>query len=501
MADRGMTDAEMAALETSHAGSRGLTDDEMLRLEASHHAGMANYDPMQSLADMGNAAAQGATFGHYPQIRGAIEAGDVSGPTYEKAKAGVRDLLAQGRARNAPLAFTGQVAGSSALPFAAGLTLPKVAGPLYTAIAAALQGAAQNPGGDVDEPGAIEKRGKQALAGGIFGAILGKLQGWSGPAGERQAVSALGPSKRDILIMRQKGTLQDNGREILDQGVIGNLPRGKEVMLDRAREAAREMGQRKSDVIKVLDDEAGSLGHIDTKDIADGVVSDVSKNTNLPGGPEFNQRAQDFADSIGRNSANGNRLSLADADALKTATGKDIGWLKTQPNRDTASEALFKSLYARLNAAIDSKANWLTKNTILANPNLDGELQATKRGYGAMTESSRILDSRISAEEANRVISPSDYGMGAVGAVASAASGTGAGTSAVTGFGLGALNKIVRTYGNQFNAKQLDNASKVLNYSPLFNAITGIPEGIYGTYNRSLDPKMSSWGLMRTTRD
>jgi hypothetical protein len=486
----------------------GLTAEERAELDslnaiASPSAPLGQYSQMQSLSDALRAGAQGLTFGHLPQVQGAIESGHLSGPKYEEAKKGVRKDLAAGYERNAPLSAVGQLVGSAApLVATSALGAPMAAGALRSAILAALQGGLQNPGGDVDEPGALKKRGYQAAASGALAGLLGKLQTWSGPAAERQAFDALGPSKRDIMLARQKGNLQNIGRTVLDEGVIDNIPVSKEVLYERAGDAADLAGSRKSDIIKDLGARSGPAGMINLDDIKSRLKALLQINANHPEAAARAQRAEQFADGIGGGSAANGKLSFVDADNLRIDTGKFIGWQKINPNTINPESQIFnKGLYRVLTDVVDETGLSITGPGGLNLPALKTELDATKKAYGNLSDAKRILDNRVAREEAGRVISPSDYGVGLAAGIGSAAAGVTPGMAVARGFALGAINKTLRTYGGQFTAKQLDNMSRVLNYSPLYNSLTGVPAGIYGTYNRSNAPSMSAWGLLKSTRE
>jgi hypothetical protein len=475
--------------------------DAMDRADDENDAPLPVYAPMQALEDTARAAGQGLTLGHLPQVQAALESGHVSGPEYEAAKTASRAALAQAHRRNPQLTFAGEALSSALpLPGAAMATGAKVGGAVRSALVNAILGAAQNPGGDIDEPGALKKRLWGAGIGGTVGALLGKLQTASGPAAEREAFRALGPTKRDVVTARRKGNINSIGRTLLDEGVIGNVPRSKETLYQRALEAADDLGSQKSEVINILDEEAGPMGFLGKEDIGNTVKNSVALNEQHPLAAARAERAERFASGIARNSPDGPFISLREADKLKTDTGKMINW-KKPPVDFTEKEKLNAALYHALNEGVDAKADFIVDKTVLANPYLKGELQRTKIGYGNVDTSKRILNDRIAAEEARRAISPSDYGVGLSGIMASLVGGAEAGPAVAIGVGLGITNKLSRMYGRQLTAKQLDNISRVLNYSPIYEGMMSAPEGIYGTYNRSQSPQMSSWGLLRTTKE
>lgn len=476
---------------------------------------LPKYDPMQSLGDALHGVGQGATFGHLPQVAGAASV--LSGTnSYDAGKLKMRAEIDAARARNPSLVFGGEVAGSAAVP---GKLLGEGAGLVRGALTGAGTAALQNPGNDLDWQN-LKDRLKNMIPGALLGGTMGKLADSGAGMAERRAFKALGPAKRDVELARQKGTLQSTGRELLDTGVIGNIPPSRDTMLKRVEAQKGKAGAAKSAVIDELEQleqeyiakfghhpkeaaqtpglvptgglpgdvvavsanpavpSSGARGGVDLDAIRGHLKQELALNPNLPEAAKREKHVQEFTDNI----AQGKKmLPVKEADQLKTDTGKHVNWMRknsmaVEPER----QEFHKELYRALNQSVDDAASVLAEQF---NPELLPKLDKAKKTYGAMATSEGILDKRIAGDTANRIISPTDYGMGMAAGLGGSAHG-GAIEGAAAAAAATGINHFLRKYGNQISAKQLDNLSKALNKSGFFNSVVGAGAGALGAAER-----------------
>lgn len=469
----------------------------------------AEYSQMQSLEDMLRGLGQGATFGHLPQVTGALSSGAVSGPEYEAAKLKSRAALNEARKRNAPLVFGGELAGGIAVPLG---TLSGEAGALRSALTGAGVAAAQNPGGDIDTAN-LKLRALNALIGGTVGGAAGALSSNAGTMAEQRAFKALGPSKRDVKIARQRGNLESTGRSLLDDAIIGKRPVSRDTLLDRVEAAKQAAGQTKGNIIDELSQleqqyiakfghhpkqspglvptgragevmpsypnpvvaAPGAHGGIDLDAIRESVKKELSLNPNLPKAPSRGKHLEEFTAGIAQGKKS---LPVKEADKLKTDTGVYVNWMRQNSmGTEPESQAFHKELYNALNKGVDDAAEVLAREY---KPELLEGLSKSKKTYGNMSTAEQVLDNRISGDFANRMVSPSDYGVGAAVAGSNHARGNNVAKSAMLGATAAGINQFLRTYGNQLSAKQLDNLSRLLQnnkFNFAFKAATTLAPG------------------------
>lgn len=518
-------------------------------------APLPKYAPMQALEDTVRAVGQGVTMGHLPQIQGAIESGAVSGPEYEAAKAGVRTKLAEGSRRNPPLAFAGEMAGSvgagaaggaaatmallrgiSLLPAAQrapyiaaimyGKTLPKAA---IEFAPGAVAGLAQNPGGDIDEPGAMRRRAANAAGGGLLSTLLGGVRSWSGGAAERQASIVAGLPKSEIKMGYKAGKPATIGRTMLDEEIIGKLiPRSKETLYRRADEAANRAGADKQEVIDIIEQElrdppivrapspqpgspdfsVGSIpvetppaDIIDTRIIEKKIRDALKFNPSHPRSEGLENNLDNFLANLHRNLPGQPYTSIGAADKLKVYTGGRINWKK--PRVDfSPEEKMDAALYSSLNDTIDETVDFVTTKSGIANPFLAGKLQNAKKRYGSLDTARKSLLDRIAADEARKsnlmpVVGPMEYGFGGLGFAGAMMNQSSTPETIAATLGSMIAARGARKYGRQVLARQLDNTSRALNYVPIYEAMTALPPSGLGAYDRSQSP----WMNLRTTKE
>jgi hypothetical protein len=445
----------------------------------------------------GQAALEGAgnalTFGYLPHLQAMTEkpltklfdmvhGTDVADelPTYvERRDENIKRQRQQ--ANDNPTATTlGTVAGSlvAAVPMAAAAPIRGASMLGRMAQASAIggaQGALYNPG-DVEGEEAVglqmderlDNAKRSALMGAAFqgGAdVLAKgfnaaaqMPGRLKKLAEEKSFKATGAMLRDYRRANGEEGVRRIGRWMLDKGLI--QPGASYDDIAKAADTLEaSSGQQLGDLIEQLglDESLTRVKAIERTQIADELERDLLGGSNLPG---VNEQKSIFRELIDEFRAGGNgKIGVAEAEGLKRETGGLINWDRLPGADVPVKEQFYRSLYGKLKGAAEQQAD-----------NLGGDaFRGLKQDYGTAVDVSKIAADRTLREGANRLLSPSDYGVGGMGAIAGFASGEGfvdrlkkmgAGAS------LGLANKYARTHGNPIIAKSADRLSDFLARNP-----------------------------------
>ncbi len=457
---------------------------------------LPEYRPLESLQSGLAGAGQAVTMGYAPDIADKL-LGPEAGKRY-------RELLQ----KNPAMATLGAGVGSVVSP--EGMLANAVkGGRLVQAGLGAATGAAYNVPEQENNYDALMERLKNAAIGGVSGFAVGGAQERMREEAPKAAFEALRPYKKNVKDALQKDNIAGIGKTALDEGIIGNIPRGSEKLLERTEEKLSQVGKQKSALIDQIqsasDDFANKMAQdvenipinptripkqgkveygIDVQKVRDDVLSRLKQDPRLPDAKKFNSDLKEFVDNF----AEGEKyISIKDADKLKVDLNRYIKNWYSNPLVDPKSQAFNKNLYSTLNSSIDDTAEFLAKKFNLP---ISKELKSSKRRYGNLSEIEKTLENRVTGDVANRMISPSDYGMGSTGAVIGAMSG-GASGAAVGGATLGALNQFLRKYGSQLKAKQYNNLVSAMDKLGIFspNAQTISIPAIQGSYNLGIRKK------------
>jgi len=459
-----ISDKEMEALEKKQGqgGDDFISDDDMLHLESASMPPLPKYDPMGGLESALAGMGQAPTLGYAPEI-----AGKVLGP---KAKSSYNKALES----NPALSFVGEMAGGAALGTGLGKIVPATRaaqGLLGGAI-----GAAQNIPEQDSNYDAIIERLKNAGTGLAFGTAFGGGKERMKNSAEEAAFKALGPNKKAAKDALARGNVNSIGRTLLDEGVIGNIPRSQDTMLERAQSAREIVGAKKGQLInqiqaasenfanqeaqKLMDaipldpkriPQAGKVEYgLDVQKIKDAIRKDLNISSDLDGG-DINEQIDKLLEKFSKGKK---FIGIKEADKLKTEAGTLVKkWYSGQAS-EPIKQQYFKSLYSKLNDGIDETAEFLAKKF---NMPIGKELGESKKAYGNLATSEKILEDKIAGNAANRMVSLSDYGMIIGGAGVGASRGSDYKDSAMTGAAVGLIHNFLRRYGRQIQAKQLNN--------------------------------------------
>lgn len=468
-----LSDQELMAIASGGSDLAHVSDDE-LRVAAGLGAASSTHDIMTQGLKSGANTALG---GYYPQVKAALVTRQTSGPEYEAAVRAAQDELRQAMEQAPGASLAGSVVGAVASP----LNLVPMAGEAALgkagmALGGVAQGALVNPGEGPDA--GTERLTNMALGGalGTVGAGAGMAAEPIAAKAEKAAVSALRPNKSQVKQLAKGGTLRSTGRTLLDEGIIGNVPRGTSTLAERAGEKLETVGAQKGQLIDRLNNQPNNA--VDLNKIRQDVYEALKLDPSIPGAQKYNEglttKLQEF--SIGAS-----EMPIKNADELKTKVGQLVKrWYPANaPKTDVGKEEFYRQLYRGLNNGVDDAAEVIAKQY---NPQAVDELRQLKKTYGGLKNAEAILSEREISDFANRMVSPSDYGMGVVGAAYGSSTG-GAGNAAGYGAVLAAANNLARRYGNQITSKQLDNLATLL-ASPVARGL-----GVGSALNETVDVK------------
>jgi hypothetical protein len=275
--------------------------------------------------------------------------------------------------------------------------------------------------------------------------------------GERAYKAALGGRNlKDVQRSERYGGPAEIGETLLREGVV--TPKSTiEDIAKVAAEKAAERGTRIGEIVDELDAPAEGLGHVtaarpDGRALWSRIESDV--------------------------------IAPLKASPVKRDVGEAIenrlGYLKEALTREDAPPIKFRDLW-ELRRDLDDRMRWDQAPAPYAapNPTLEGmrdvrrtfedywqdmgdaaaqsigrdtlmaDFRAAKRDYAQLKHAEEIATKAIARDSANRMLSPSDYGVGAMVAGADAITGGGAGLGSLAyGLASGAVHKFFRERGN-----------------------------------------------------
>lgn len=393
----------------------------------------------------------------------------------------------------------------------------------------AMYGAAMNPGDTEGElsPLQLVARGKNALIGGGLGAggaAIGEgisaggkyISNKMASIAEEKAFKSLGPYQRDTLKAAKKaGQVKEIGRELLDEGLLNGAPSWK-TLGERTAKAANEKGAAletlvddiatradaldpASKAIALPGQSAAKTSGIDRAAVSKALREElISKHADIPGAASRNAKIEKL---ISEFESGGERfIPVRDNEELKRAVGKMIKWDRL-PNADIPlEEEVQRALYGKIKQGSEDAAEYLSRQLG------DGTAEAfkgAKKSYGNLKTASDIASKRAAKDSANRFLSPSDYGTGALGAILGASTGDSWESklkNGALGFAAAGLNKFARTRGNSIAANALNSASKSaagistaiqsMNKSPLIPALANIGSTRENVKMEEFDPQL-----------
>ena len=368
-------------------------------------------------------------------------------------------------------------------------------------------GAASNPGDTEGEisPLQLSDRAVNTAKGAAIGAgsvpvvegvlaganaIGNKLKGTA----ETQAFKALGPYARDVKKAYAKDDIQNIGRTALDEGILGGFkPISQDTIATNAENALGNKGDQLQKYLESLasnGEQSGVQSTLDRSQIGAQLRKKlINPNTDIPGVAAKNDQMEALIQQF--EAGKQNMIPMLEAENLKRSVGKEINWDRLPGADIPTQEQAQRALYGELKGGVENAAEGAERNIGPQDGSKFGDL---KQDYGNLQTAANISGNRTAREMANRFISPSDYMSGSAGAIGGMAMGMAHGApieGAVLGAGLGLVNKVARTYGNQINAKSLDTVSQMLMKSPEMARVAQQNPAAFQSLVNNLASKMS----------
>ncbi len=436
---------------------------------------------------------QGATMGYMPQIRAAVQPAtdklfsmltgqEVEPESYVQARDNVIKELDMLKAENPKAFMAGELGG--------GLTTVAVPGGVQGSLlrraaagagAGAVTAALANPG-DVEgvvDPVQAGERAKNAAGGAVLGAAIPSAQKILSVAGnamkkgaERAAFKSLGAYAKATI--KNQDNVEDIGRTLIDEGVVGGLPKSYDKIAKKAGAAENVAGKGLDSYLDELDDvarraEAGEPGLIkpgtptttktgvSKKAVADAMRADLKvPETGAIGAAEHNAKVEELIS--GFESGADDIIGLKQAEELKRTIGdlieKKGGWEKL-PGQPVPTDLLVqKSQYSKVRQGVEDGAKFMEENF---NGPSAGRFKSLKEKYGNLNEARKIAEKRDAHEFAKTFGFDSALGgLGAVGGLITGDNTEEKLENAAIGMSLGAANNIRRRIGSQVATNVLE---------------------------------------------
>lgn len=361
----------------------------------------------------------------------------------------------------------------------------------------AVMGAVSNPGDKEGEinPLQLEDRLKSAgigagvgmaseLASEAIGFGSKKASQYFRNKAEQKAFNALGPDLRAVRQNMSKRDVQKIGRTLLDSGAIksrasrekmfGLIKMAKEAKGKELESVINELGKMQDDLfaakpglVKYGTRIDGVKSGIDRKRIAQSLRDDlISPHLDIPDMLSQNAKVEKLIKEF--ENGGDELLSILHGEDLKKAVGKQIKWDRLPGTDIPLKEQVRRSLYSKLRQGTEDAAAYMDD---LAGNSKGSRFKSVKSQFGNLKEAEKIIEKRLARDTANRLLSPSDYFTGGIGAAAGFASGGSIEDkvkNAAIGASLGLVNKLGRNYGNQITAKMYESAANALFQIPKF---------------------------------
>jgi hypothetical protein len=360
--------------------------------------------------------------------------------------------------------------------------------------------------------------------GGLLGGALAPIPGLVGSLGPRlenfayrRAVKAAGPMLKDVRALFTTGRLESVGKKLMDMGLI-RRGAGIEEIAGAVENAANARGTNVHSILGELDalqapaaegiasEVAPAIRHLELPEPKASTIRDLAlpdpaapsglmrlpptlqvrepmrgvpeapASGDLPGfnpaqvaerlrtellDPLRDQPAlQSLIPGLEREIRNlealgDRRLTFQRANDIKRGYDKFLNWTKEQ----TPAKELLKEVRRIVNNEIETTAD--AAATAVGDPDLIGRFRSAKLDYRDLRQVADFAQDQVARREANRFVSPSDYGVGIGSAAAAVASGHPA-MGALMGVAGAAGNKLLRERGNSFAANTALNLSQRL---------------------------------------
>lgn len=422
---------------------------------------------------------QGAAMGYLPQLQAAAEPltnklfSALEGkpepelPSYvERRDENIKAL--DETAKQSPGSFTtgllgGAVTGAAAPGGLIGKAAPGLSAVKQAAVAGGVQGLLQNPGdtqGELSGPQLGERAqqaGFGALAGGASEKVLGGIAGAPQKLKEfaqEKAFKSSGAMLKDFRKAFARDRVNELGQSMIDNGLVKPGMTFDHVA-EKATALKKVAGKQIGSIYDKLSDLASrapeklsdAFAIADPSTIAAELTAVTRSSKVMPklNSQAYREQMDRYVESVASSG------QLHDVRYLNDVIGEldsKINYAKRVPEMSDLQQGLL-AMRQYLRNKVNDIADRVGATT--GDRALSQQLKELNRQYGNMSEISRIAQDRTGREAANRLLSPSDYGTSAIGALIGSQFGETPEERlkhAVLGAGLGFANKGARKYGN-----------------------------------------------------
>ncbi len=356
--------------------------------------------------------------------------------------------------------FVGQLAGGLAVPMPGGLG---------GAVATGALGGFGSSRSDT-----LGGQAMDTLSGGAGGAlgygagkVVGKVLSPLSPLAERaqgalKRLAELRAAKAGGLIGKDIGRVGTDeaaamGREVLNRGGVRFGDRTEDVA--KRLEAIRpQVGKEIGDVVGELDRARASLPPGAAPGLTPSALAGRIEKGVLPDLQRFpadRAAAAKVAEEAARLRAIGRKpLSFQAASELKGSYDPMAKWSAVRPPEEGAIADKMRDFQGMIRRGIDEEAQRVS-------PELAAKYQAARRSYSLLKPAEDIAEKRAGQLEGNRWMSPSDYGVGSVGALGGMLAGGPVG-SVMAGAASGLAHKVLRERGAASVAVTADALQKAI---------------------------------------
>jgi len=366
------------------------------------------------------------------------------------------------------LGIVGSVASVPAKLFGGAATLGQAA--MSGLKGGAVYGALSNPGDVAGEvsPLQLGERGFNATTGALGGALGGAAGFGIGKAIEKipaklnefageRAYKALGRgTKKEAEALGKEG-IQKIGQTALKENVIGVIPKSKQALAESVDDGIKKVGEALGDNVDKLDNfeqelmskgERIGLSKINLAEELEQRLTDKS----IGGSEAVNNAVSKRLDFI-LGSEGGESFGIKEAQKLKEKLGNKVPWskLKISGRADLTPEQLvdlemYNMLSERTLSYADALADRIGGDT-------SSRVKELRDMYSQFMRMKKLTDSEAARELTNRIVSPSDLAIGAIGGIASAGDSGDPLKSLGTAALLSGGHKFAREYGSQVAAR------------------------------------------------
>lgn len=298
--------------------------------------------------------------------------------------------------------------------------------------------------------------------------LPGGVREMAGGLAEEQAFRALANNNASLKkaakeAIRIEGGQRGVGRELLESGLVKGVREDAEDYAGRLLAAKNEAGESIGSKYAEITAKAGKDGRVSVADIIDDFVERAAKPLTEGGdaiGREgLKKRVDGFIQSFGEHAwevgQKDGHLALDEAHRLRRSIDKQVNWSALATTEDKSFNEALAEMRRALEKRVTGKAEEIAERE---GGSFLKEIKTLNLRYSRLSAAEKAA-SDFAEQRAltNRAISPSDYGVGGIGAIVGGISNP---LGALGGIASAVGHKLVREEGNALAAKALDRFSK-----------------------------------------